>query len=123
MVTSITSFGRSGLYDWLIQRVGAAVMAAYIIFITVYLLSNPELTFEQWHALFGQLWVRVFSLVTLLSFITHAWIGLWAVLTDYLTVRLLGNKATIMRILAQMFLGGVAVTYFVWGIEILWGFN
>lgn len=123
MVTSITSFGRSGLYDWLIQRVGAAVMAAYTIFITAYLATHPELTFEQWHALFGQLWMRVFSLVTLLSLISHAWIGLWSVLTDYLTERLMGNKATILRIFAQMMLGGVAITYLVWGIEILWGFN
>ncbi|MES2823132.1 MAG: succinate dehydrogenase, hydrophobic membrane anchor protein [Pseudomonadota bacterium] len=123
MVTSITSFGRSGLYDWLIQRVGAVVMAAYTIFISVYLLTNPELTFEQWHALFGQLWMRVFSLVTLLSFISHAWIGLWSVLTDYLTERLMGAKATVLRIFAQMMLGGVAITYLVWGIEILWGFN
>lgn len=123
MVTSVTSFGRSGLYDWLIQRVGAVVMAAYVIFLAAYIALNPELTYEQWHALFGQLWVRVFSLVTLLSFITHAWIGLWAVLTDYLTVRLMGSKATVLRIFAQMVLGGVAVTYLVWGIEILWGFK
>jgi succinate dehydrogenase / fumarate reductase, membrane anchor subunit len=123
MVTSVTSFGRSGLYDWLIQRVGGAVMAAYVIFITLYIAFNPELTYEQWHDLFGQLWVRVFSLVTLLSFISHAWIGLWAVLTDYLTVRMLGAKATVLRVFAQMVLGGVAVTYLVWGIEILWGFK
>lgn len=123
MVTSVTSFGRSGLYDWLIQRVGAAVMAAYVIFLTAYIVLNPDLTYEQWHALFGQLWMRVFSLVTLLSFISHAWIGLWAVLTDYLTVRLLGAKATVLRIFAQMVLGVVSVTYLVWGVEILWGFN
>ena len=123
MVTSVTSFGRSGLYDWLIQRVGAVVMAAYVIFLAVYIALNPDLTYEQWNALFGQLWVRVFSFVTLLSFISHAWIGLWAVLTDYLTERMMGSKATVLRIFAQMLLGGVAITYLVWGIEILWGFK
>lgn len=123
MVTSVTSFGRSGLYDWLIQRVGAVVMAAYVIFLAVYIALNPDLSYEQWSALFGQLWVRVFSFVTLLSFISHAWIGLWAVLTDYLTDRLMGGKATVLRIFAQMVLGGVAITYLVWGIEILWGFK
>ncbi len=121
MVTSVTSFGRSGLYDWLIQRVGGVVMAAYVIFIVAYLALNPDLTYEQWQALFGQLWVRVFSFVTLLSFIAHAWIGLWAVLTDYLTVRLMGDKATVLRVLAQVVLGGVSVTYLIWGIEIIWG--
>lgn len=121
MVTSVTSFGRSGLYDWLIQRVGGVVMAAYVIFIAAYIALNPELTYEQWQTLFSQLWVRVFSFVTLLSFIAHAWIGLWAVLTDYLTVRLMGDKATVLRILAQVVLGGVSVTYLIWGIEIIWG--
>lgn len=121
MVTSVTSFGRSGLYDWLIQRVGGAVMAAYTIFIVAYLLLNPDLTFEQWKSLYSQLCMRVFTLVTLLSFISHAWIGLWAVLTDYLTVRMLGNKATFLRVFAQMILGAVAVTYLVWGVEIIWG--
>lgn len=123
MVTSVTSFGRSGLYDWLIQRVGAVIMAAYTIFLTVYLVMHPELTYEQWHLLFNNLCMRVFSLVTLLAFISHAWIGLWAVLTDYLTDRLMGSKATLLRIFAQVVLGGVSVTYLVWGIEILWGFN
>ena len=123
MVTSVTSFGRSGLYDWLIQRVGGVIMAAYVIFITTYLLLNPELSHEQWQSLYGQLWMRVFSLATLLSFISHAWIGLWAVLTDYLTSRLLGSKATFLRIFAQIALGAVAATYLVWGIQVIWGIN
>ncbi|RYY76300.1 MAG: succinate dehydrogenase, hydrophobic membrane anchor protein [Gammaproteobacteria bacterium] len=121
MVTSVTNFGRSGLYDWLIQRVGGVVMAAYAVFIIAYIALNPDLTYEQWQTLFGQLWVRVFSFVTLLSFIAHAWIGLWAVLTDYLTVRLMGDKATVLRVIAQVILGGVSVTYLIWGIEIIWG--
>lgn len=123
MVTSVTNFGRSGLYDWLIQRVGGVVMAAYLIFIVAFIALNPELTFEQWSALYSQLWMRVFSFVTLLSFISHAWIGLWAVLTDYLTERLMGSKATVLRILSQVVLGGVSVTYLIWGVEILWGFK
>lgn len=122
MVTAVTSFGRSGLYDWLIQRVGGVVMAAYVIFILAFILLTPELTFETWSALYGQLWMRVFSLLTLISFVTHAWIGLWVVLSDYLTNRLLGAKATWMRVFAQMVLGIVAVTYMVWGVEVLWGF-
>jgi succinate dehydrogenase / fumarate reductase membrane anchor subunit len=123
MVTSVTSFGRSGLYDWLIQRVGGVVMAAYTVFIVGYLICNPNLSYEQWQSLFGQLWVRVFSLATLLSFISHAWIGLWAVLTDYLTTRLLGSKATFLRVLAQLVLGGVSLTYLVWGVQVIWSIN
>ena len=121
MVTAVTSFGRSGLYDWLIQRVSAVVMTAYAVFIIVFILREPQLQYADWQQLYSQLWMWVFSLLTLVSLIAHAWIGLWAVLTDYLTARMMGAKATVMRILAQMVLGVVAVTYGVWGIEILWG--
>lgn len=121
MVTAVTSFGRSGLYDWMIQRVSAVVMAAYTIFLAAFILLTPELNYEIWKGLYATLWMRVFSLITLLSVAAHAWIGLWAVLTDYLTTRLMGNKATILRVLMQMVLGLVTVTYVVWGIEILWG--
>ncbi|WP_353408842.1 succinate dehydrogenase, hydrophobic membrane anchor protein [Pseudoteredinibacter isoporae] len=121
MVTAVTSFGRSGLYDWMIQRVSAVVMAAYTIFLAAFILLTPELTYEIWKGLYATLWMRVFSLITLLSIAAHAWIGLWAVLTDYLTTRLMGNKATILRVLMQMVLGLITVTYVVWGIEILWG--
>lgn len=122
MVTAVTNLGRSGLYDWLIQRVSAVVLAAYTVFIAAYILLTPELSYEQWQGLFGQLWMRVFTLMTLLSVVTHAWIGLWSVLTDYLTERLMGFKATVMRLLAQMLLAVVAVTYTLWGVEIIWGF-
>lgn len=121
MVTAVTSFGRSGLYDWMIQRVSAVVMAAYTIFLAAFILLTPELNYEIWKGLYATLWMRVFSLITLLSIAAHAWIGLWAVLTDYLTTRLMGNKATILRVLMQMVLGLITVTYVVWGIEILWG--
>jgi succinate dehydrogenase / fumarate reductase membrane anchor subunit len=121
MVTAVTSFGRSGLYDWLIQRVSAVVLSAYTIFLVVYLVMNPDLTQAQWSELFSQLWMRVFSLITLVSIIAHAWIGLWSVLTDYITARQMGSKALIIRVIVQMILGVVAATYAVWGVEILWG--
>ena len=122
MVTAVTSFGRSGLYDWVIQRVSAVVMAAYTVFIVAFILMTPDLDYIQWKELFSHLWMRVFSLITLISLAAHAWIGLWGVLTDYLTTRMMGSKGTFLRILAQMVLGVVTVTYTVWGVEILWGF-
>lgn len=121
MVTAITSFGRSGLYDWLIQRISAVVLAAYTIFITGFIIATPDMSFDIWQSLFDQLPMRIFTLATLLSIAAHAWIGLWAVLTDYITTRMMGAKATILRLLAQMGLGVVTLTYLVWGVEILWG--
>ena len=31
MVTTVTSLGRSGLSDWMIQRISAWVMTAYLV--------------------------------------------------------------------------------------------
>lgn len=41
MVTSVTNLSRSGLYDWMAQRVSAVVLAAYFIFLIGYLVANP----------------------------------------------------------------------------------
>ena len=121
MITTVTNLGSSGLSDWLIQRVSAFVMTAYLIFIVVYLLANPELNFTQWAALNSSLPMRMFSLVTILSIAAHAWIGMWCVLTDYITVRLIGPKATALRIIFQLGMIAITLLYVVWAIDILWG--
>jgi succinate dehydrogenase / fumarate reductase, membrane anchor subunit len=121
MVTSVTSFGRSGLSDWLIQRVTAVVMAAYSVFIVGYLALNPGLDYSQWAALHQCTPMKLFSFAAIISIAAHAWIGLWAVLTDYVTVRLLGSKATALRLLLQLGMIIVTLAYVVWAIDILWG--
>ena len=114
MVTTITSFGRSGLYDWMIQRATAVVLLVYTFFILFYLLTNSGLTYEQWNDLFSLTWVRVFTLMTLLSLGAHAWIGLWSISTDYI-------KPTGPRFLFQVICGAAMFSYLVWGVQVLWG--
>ena len=121
MVTTVTSLGRSGLSDWLIARVSAYVMTAYLIFIVGYLMLTPDLNYTQWAALNSSLPMRMFSLVTILSIAAHAWIGMWCVLTDYVTVRLIGPKATALRIIFQLGMIAITLLYVIWAIDILWG--
>jgi succinate dehydrogenase / fumarate reductase membrane anchor subunit len=121
MVTQVTNLGRSGLYDWLFQRATAVVLFAYFVFIVAYLVLNPDLGFEQWKALFGQTWMKAFSMLALLSVVLHAWIGLWAVSTDYMTTRMMGKKGTAVRLLFQASYSLVLFYYLVWGAQILWG--
>lgn len=122
MVTAVTNLGRSGVYDWLIQRVTAVVLTLYTFFIVGLILSSSPLDFATWKELFSQFWVRIFSLLALISLAAHAWIGLWVVLTDYVTTQTMGSKGTAIRLFLQVVLGVVTVAYTVWGIEILWGF-
>ena len=121
MVTNVTSFGRSGLYDWVVQRFTAVYLAVYFVGLLGFLVWTPELTFDTWRALFGAPWMRIARLAALFSICAHAWIGLWTVATDYLTADLLGSKATFLRIAFQSICVIVMFIYLVWGIQILWG--
>ncbi|MCB1731586.1 MAG: succinate dehydrogenase, hydrophobic membrane anchor protein [Halieaceae bacterium] len=119
MVTAVTSMGRSGLYDWMMQRVSAVILLAYFIFVGCVLLNGVD--YAEWKALYSQTWMRVFSLLALLSLGLHAWVGLWAVFTDYLTERLMGTTGNVLRFLAQAVSALIMFTYVVWGVQILWG--
>lgn len=121
MITNVTSFGRSGLSDWLLQRTTAIIMAAYVVFVSFYLLTNPDLQYDQWLALNSHICMKVLNVLTVLSIAIHAWIGLWAVLTDYVTVRLLGPKATPLRIIFQLGTILVTLVYVIWALDIVWG--
>ncbi len=121
MITNVTSFSRSGLSDWLLQRVTAVVMAAYTVFITAYLLFNSGLEYSQWLGLHSHIAMKIFNVLTVLSIAIHAWIGLWAVLTDYVTERLLGPKATPLRIFLQLGMIAVTLVYVIWALDIVWG--
>jgi succinate dehydrogenase / fumarate reductase membrane anchor subunit len=121
MVRAVTSFGRSGLSDWLVQRVSGVIIAAYFFFIVGWLASNPGVDFATWQALHQLTCMKIFNTVTLLSVVAHAWIGIWAVLTDYVTVRLLGPKATVLRLVFEIAAIGLLVVYTLWGLAIVWG--
>ncbi|WP_110655662.1 succinate dehydrogenase, hydrophobic membrane anchor protein [Salinicola halimionae] len=114
MVTNITNLGRSGLSDWLIQRVSAVVLALYALFVVAYLLFHPHLDYATWSGLFAQTWMRIFSLLAFISMAAHAWVGLWTVSTDYL-------KHTGVRFGFQAVVILAIFVFLVWGVQVLWG--
>ena len=119
MVTAVTSLGRSGLYDWLMQRVSAVILLAYFLCLGTVLVCGVD--YPEWKALFSQTWMRVFSMLALASLGIHAWVGLWAVFTDYFTERLMGTTGNLIRLVAQIVCAILMFTYLVWGIQIFWG--
>ncbi|UCJ15613.1 succinate dehydrogenase, hydrophobic membrane anchor protein [Pseudomonas sp. MM211] len=122
MVTNVTNFSRSGLYDWMAQRVSAVVLAAYVLFLLGYILLNPGMGYAEWHGLFSNSAMRIFSMLTLVALGIHAWVGMWTISTDYLTQTALGKWATVVRFLFQATCGIAMFVFFVWGVQILWGF-
>jgi len=120
MVTSVTSFGRSGLSDWLVQRVSAVIILLYVLCHAAIIVATPEIDYTKWRALFAYPAMKIFSLITLVALCAHAWIGMWTIATDYLTTRMIGSSATFVRVLFLLICIGVLVVYLLWGIMILW---
>ncbi len=119
MVTTVTSMGRSGLSDWLMQRISAVILLAYVLYVGWMVVCGVD--YVAWKDLFSQTWMRVFSMLALVSLVVHAWVGLWSVFTDYLTERNLGATGNVLRLVVEVVCGITMFTYVIWGIQILWG--
>lgn len=114
MVTNAASFGRSGVHDYILLRASAVILACYTIFLVGFIACSAPLTFEIWSGLFSSLLMKVFTLITLVALLIHAWIGVWQVLTDYV-------KNTALRGVLQFTFVVIALSYLASGIVIVWG--
>jgi succinate dehydrogenase / fumarate reductase, membrane anchor subunit len=102
-----------GLRDWLAQRVTAIVLSVYTIVLVVSALLTQEAGYGGWAGLFAQTWMKIFTLLALLAFMYHAWVGVRDIWMDYVKpvgIRLSLQVFTILWLLACV----------IWAIEILW---
>ena len=118
MVTAVTSLSRSGLSDWLVQRITAVILLAFFVFVLIKVAGG--VSYAEWSALFDQTWMKVFALLAALSLAAHAWIGMWGVFTDYLTERLMGPRGNALRIGLQLLTSLSLVVYVIWAVQIIW---
>lgn len=121
MRNSATSLTHSGVGDWLVQRASAYILGAYFIVVLGYLLINPEVGYAQWHDFMLSMPMRIFTLVSLVALIGHAWVGMWTVFTDYVTARQLGDRGNFARLVLLVGMVLANFVFLIWGIQILWG--
>ena len=114
MVSTEASLKRDGIQDYVSIRATALIMTAFTFYMLWYFISTPVVTFESWHGLFSNLWMKVFTFATLVSIMVHVRIGLWQVLTDYV-------KAAALRASIQFILNLIAIVYVAVGLFVLWG--
>jgi succinate dehydrogenase / fumarate reductase membrane anchor subunit len=112
-LTSDLSLTGNGLRDWLAQRFSSIVIAIYFITLIGFFFCHPNLNYNILRNFFVSIWMQVFTLITLLSLVLHAWVGMWTVITDYI------NPFSI-RLFAQVSIILALIIYFFWGAEILW---
>ncbi|MGI9324692.1 MAG: succinate dehydrogenase, hydrophobic membrane anchor protein [Pseudomonadales bacterium] len=120
MVTNVTSLTRSGLADFVLQRVSAVVLALYGLCVVGFFVVKGDLTHSELVAYFGNTSMRLFSTLALLSLAAHAWIGMWTIGTDYLREAHVGGSATTLRLLFQAICMLVIFIYVAWGLWVFW---
>ena len=114
MVDRVVVGAHYGLRDWLIQRVTAAVMAAYSVVLAGYLLRQPNLSYDTWTGLFSSQPIRTFTLLFLFCLFYHAWIGVRDIVMDYV-------KQASLRLVIHIVVVLVFLLYAIWSVQILWG--
>jgi succinate dehydrogenase / fumarate reductase membrane anchor subunit len=102
-----------GLRDWLAQKITAVIMAVYSVIALIVLLSGVPLSFVVWKDLFSQGWMRVATLLFMVSLAWHAWVGVRDILMDY--VKLAG-----LRLALEVLVLLTIAAYVGWTIQILW---
>lgn len=114
MVTFVTTFGRNGVADFIVQRVTAVLMLLYTLYMLDFFLTTPAIDFATWKAFFQGAGTQAFTFLTLLSIAAHAWIGIWSVVTDYIKCSRLRLGLLTLVILCL-------ITFVLWTASLIWG--
>ncbi|KJF78722.1 succinate dehydrogenase [Morganella morganii] len=111
---SATTLGRNGIQDWLILRASAIVITLYVLYLIGFVAFTSDITYDVWYGFFTASFTQVFTTLTLIAVLAHAWVGLWQVLTDYV-------KCLSLRLLLQFIIIIVLAAYVIYGSIIVWG--
>ena len=114
MVKSVLGVNHQGLRDWLIQRISAVVMVIYAIGLVGFLVMHPDMTYYTWLGLFAHTWVKIATILFILSLLFHAWVGMWTVFTDYV-------PCPVGRLFLHSIVLLALVGFFFAALLILWG--
>ena len=114
MVSKAPVSRRNGVRDFLLVRASALVLAAFVLFLLVYFVVHPQLSFTTWQHLFVSLPMKLFTLLALVALLVHGWIGMWQVVTDYI-------KPVAWRALTLLAVTLAVICYLGMGIMVLWG--
>lgn len=122
MVTQVLSLTRSGLADFVIQRVSAYILAAYTLCLLGFFLQGEAITYESLTGFFYSTLMQVFSTLAALSIAAHAWVGMWTIGTDYLRPAHIGGAATAIRFAYQIICLLALFVYLIWSFGLIWQF-
>lgn len=114
MVSNASALGRNGIHDFVLVRATAIIITLYVLYMVGFVAMSGTLTYEAWTGFFHSSFTKVFTLLSLISILIHAWIGMWQVLTDYV-------KPLAVRMVLQLIIVAALLVYVIYGFVVLWG--
>jgi len=103
---------RSGLSEWILQRVTAVYLALFVLYILAVSIATDLSNYVLWKQWIGQGMVRLLVAGALVSVALHAWVGIRSVALDYI-------KSARIRFIIQSALLIAGVFCVFWGAQIL----
>ncbi|MCE2460234.1 MAG: succinate dehydrogenase, hydrophobic membrane anchor protein [Pseudomonadales bacterium] len=120
LVTNITSFGRSGLADFVLQRVSAVVLGLYALCICGFFATTPHVDHAALVGFLDSLTMKAFTTLAVVALGMHAWIGMWTVGTDYVRRHYFGRGHTVYLAVYQLICLGAIFVYVLWPLSVVW---
>lgn len=105
-----------GISSWIYQRLTAIVMLVALLELFIFIFTAHKImdaSFITWQKFFRLTYVKIFSQITFLAVIIHAWVGIRDLWMDYV-------KAVGLRIVLYTFTCLWLGASFMYSIVILW---
>ncbi len=103
-----------GMRDWLSQRVTATLMAVFtVVLLAQVIFAKGPIGYDAWAGIFAAQWMKLLTLVVLVSLGWHAWVGMRDIWMDY--VKAVGLRL-VLQVLTIVWLVGCVG----WAIQVLW---
>ncbi len=120
-MTNLTSLGRSGLADFVLQRVSAVVVGLYTLCVVGFFVTAPSVDHASLVGFLDSLAMKAFTTLAVVALAAHAWIGMWTVGTDYIRGHYFGRRHTVYLAIYQVLCGGTVFVYVLWPLTVVWG--
>ncbi len=72
-----------GLRDWMLQRLSAVYLGAFLVYLMVHFYLQPPQSYPEWHEWLTRPVMSVASAVFILAILVHGWVGMRDVVLDY----------------------------------------
>ena len=120
MVAPAGSIGKSGLYDFVVQRVSAVVLGLYGVCIVGFF-ATARVDHARLVDFFSATPMRIFTMLALVALAAHAWIGMWTIGTDYMREHYFGRGHAVYRAIYHVVCLALIVVYVIWPLAAIWG--